>query len=411
MGKDVEQNDLEIEDESLIGDDEGSNSQDKVEEKAEPPKDLRGALKHAFKEVEEKEASEDAPEKDKEQKEDKTEKGKLDRKASDKQQVSEGDDSKLENKKEEDKVEIPPYWKNKGKSVWDKLSPEDKKVIAAREKEVSDGFAQYSPRLKAYEEIERVIAPRSQAIQQFGIPPAQVINRLFEWMEAISHPNQQLKVDSFKKLAQNFGVDVTKLIPQQNTQQENDESADLNTPPQWFSDQMGAMQGELVTVKQQMSNQQTQAAQAYVNTWANVTDSAGNKIRPHFEKVKALMGQLSTPRVNEYGQVIAPPVVPFKNGEVDLEAAYDAAVKLHPEVSSAIQQEMAQKVESDAKTKSEKDAKDRAERLARAKRAGSGLKPTSQTVIASNAKLNGKSKSGPASVRDSIKAAFQESRE
>lgn len=297
-------------------------------------------------------------------------------------------------KKEDIKIDPPPFYKNKGKTTWEKLSPEDKQTIVAREKEVSDGFAQVSQRIKNVEDIERVIAPRLQTIQRYGVPPAQMVDRLFQWMESLQNPQTAAK--SFKDLAEGLGVNLNQLVGQPNAKAE--ETENTGSPPTWFSEFTNTVDQRLSRVdqiEQQIVSQREVAAKNAVLTWA--------KDKPYYQQVAPLMGQL-----------LQSGIVGLKeDGTVDLDGAYEKAIKLDPNVAALIQQEAATKASKEAEEKSAKEAKEKAERLTRAKRAGVGLKPAAPSgpLASANSKgLNGSGKKDT-SVRGSIRAAMEEVRD
>lgn len=295
-------------------------------------------------------------------------------------------------KSDEPTISPPPYYKNKGKSVWDGLSADHKKLIVAREAEISNGFAQVSQRLRNVEEIEKAIAPRLQYIQAYGTTPGVVVDRLFQWMEGINNPRTRLS--TFKELAQSFGVDVNQLASGvQSQQQENSQPQDQEPPP-WFQDFSGAVEQEIGSIKQTFASQQERAMEHYILNWA--------KDKPHYETVRELMGQL-----------LAGGAIPLKNGTVDLDGAYEAATKLHPEVSAQMQQEASQKAAQEATAKAAKDAKEKLEKVERARKAGSGIRPAAPSVASagriSNQNLNGTGKKSP-SVRDSLRQSLDELR-
>lgn len=320
---------------------------------------------------------------------------------------------------EKEKVDPPPgYWNKKGREAWDKLDATVKQHIVAREQEVSNGFAQISQRLKSFEEIEQAIAPRAQVIQQFGVSPAQTIDRLFQWMEALSHKNPRLRANAFKQLANDFGVPINQLVPSGSQGAEGSETEGQteqapNEPPEWFQQYAQHTNEQLNGVQQVIANQRQTAAQAVVQGWGGALDKDGKRLRPYFERVAPMMARLSMPSTDERGNIIAPAIVPFKNGEVDLEAAYEMAVKLDPEIQSLIQQETSEKAKKDAEEAAKKDAKARAEKLARAKRAGSGLKPSAPALGTAPVNSNQRKANGSRqpSVRDAITAALEEARE
>jgi hypothetical protein len=109
-------------------------------------------------------------------------------------------------------------------------------------------------------------------------------------------------------------------------------------------------------------------------------------------------------------QLMQSGAVPLKDGNLDLDGAYEAACKLNPEVSALIQQEARAKEEREKAEKATKDAQLAKARLAKARNAGSGLKPASPSMPVSQVKGNA-SQNKNVSVRDSIKLALQEARE
>jgi hypothetical protein len=406
MPKDIDETEDKVVDSGKLG--EGSDPVEKetivddVEDK-EPPS-LRESISKAFKEVSEKE---DADIDDSDSTKDKREEGKSAKK------VSSGERSASKEHREEqralektpkepdkDTVEPPPFWKIKGRSTWDKLSPEDKKVLTAREQEVSNGFAQYSQRVKSFDELERAIAPRRQMIREFGVSEAQTVDRLFQWMENLGSQNPAHKANTFKRLAANFGIDLNQLVDSSSSEN-TQPNVTSNDPPEWFEQYAGQVGQEIGGLKQHIASQQQAAADNLVYSWATATDNDGTKLRPYFDEVRELMAHLS-----------ASGIVPLKNGMIDLDGAYDAATKLNPDITALIQKDASEKAAKEAKAKAEKDVQERAKRLAKARNAGSGFKSAASSmavVTQSNARLNGAGgpKKNP-SVRESIRAAIQE---
>jgi len=371
-----------VDDKAKKGSDDGESEEDT------PPKDIRGAIKHALKEHAEKDNDEDKePVRPKE------------KKVATKKEVSEDEDESVElsDKKPEEKLETPPFYRTKGKALWDNLSADQRKFIVAREKEVSDGFKQSSEKVRAFDEMEQVVSPYRQQIQQYGATVPQTVERLFQWMTALSHQDLNYRTNALNALAQSFGIPLAR----QNAQPQidpNDNDADpvaqnSNQPPEWFQQFATQVSSEIGGIKQQSQTQQAAAANSYLSNWS--------KDKPHFNEVRQMMHQL-----------ISSGIVPPKNGEVDLDTAYEKAIALHPEVSAQVQQETAEKASKEAKDKADKEAKVKAAKLLKARNAGSGIKPAAPSLNAdrpSSSKPNGAGKT--LSVRDSIRSAMDELRE
>ena len=380
----------------------------------EQPKDVRGAIRAAMEEVNDdtgenkrdneqdldkpkrqsksrdsnKLESDESSEKDGNKRQEKKDK----EETSDAKSVS----SKESEKKEEVKIDPPPFYKNKGKAVWDKLSPEDRQFLVAREKEVSDGFAQVSQRIKSVENLEKAIAPRLPAIQQFGVEPAVVVDRLFQWMEGLNNPQTQL--NTFKELAKSFGVNLNRLVSKSSNVDPNVSDAEVidqpdpSEPPEWFTQTINPLQQEIGELKNKLTTQEQSQLASYITNWS--------KDKPYYAKVGPLMAQL-----------IAGGVVPPKNGMFDLDAAYEKAILLDPEIQTQIKQAADEKAAEEAKAKLEKEAKERADKLVKAKKAGAGIKPSPRSMPAAPVNQKKANGSGKVSVRDSISAALEELRE
>lgn len=411
-----------LKDDQIPGGNDGERDASDQQEQ-EAPKDVRGALRAAIKETAEKEAADesgvsvDTDASDKGKHTDKRANRQKDNKPDNKEtkgsrkavssegkeddgedDIQQGDSKEDKSSDETNKQKLEPvgYWKTKGKAQWDKIDTETQQAILAREQEVSQGFQQVSQRLKSLEEVEKVLAPRIQTIQTNGYTPAQVVDSLFQWMERLGNPNPAIKLKSIKDLASNFGIDLNQIAPKQTQGQDETEDqnsyVDPNNPPPWAEQFVQQITGEVGTLKQTLDNQKQAAADAFVANWA--------KDKKYYGQVSQLMGQL-----------LSSGAIPLNaDGSLDLDGAYQTALKVHPQVSAQVQQEQEAQAKAAAKTKAEKDAKDRAAKLASARRAGSGIRPAAPSFTpAITSKANGKFKS--VSVRESLKSALDEHRE
>lgn len=289
----------------------------------------------------------------------------------------------------------PPGWSKEARAKFSTLPPEVQASVAKREKEVSDGFAQYGEKVKSYEELDKVLAPRREAIKGFGASEAQIVNNLFQWMEGLTGQN---KVEVFKQLGNNFGIDVSSLVGKTNAAPDNTNANAQQTeiPPQLqefmqsIEQKFGTFEASQNAIIEREKQQRESAAAEIVTNWA--------KDKPHFNAVRPLMYTL-----------LGSGTIPLKDGVLDLDAAYEAAVYATPSVRDQHLAEKQEAAEAKAAADKEKMEKVRLAKLAKAKKAGVSIKaaaPTAGTTIApSNKKVNGQN----VSIRDSIRAAFRES--
>jgi hypothetical protein len=371
-----------MKDEKLPSDLEETEIEDEVEEQEieqeAPPKDLRGALRHSIKELSEegeKEGEKEPPEKPPVE-------AKKPREPKVQEPKQPDSEKKEQTPAQQQSHEPPPFFRNKGKAVWDKLSAEDQTLLLQREQEISNGFAQMGAKVKEFDSLAPVIAPRLHAINAFGATPAQTIDKLFQWMEALGNQDYASRVNAFRVLASSFGVNVAHISPEYQPDQNAEYANQLHNYLSQFNSKITNMETE-------MANQRSSSLQNYWTNWS--------KDKPHFESVRGTMHALLTSGA----------IPPLANGDLDFEGAYQAAIRANPEVSAQIQRDADAKSKADADAKARKDATDKAARLARARRAGTGLKPATQNMFA-EASNQQTPTNRRISVRDSLKQSMEQ---
>lgn len=221
----------------------------------------------------------------------------------------------------------PPGWSKESKEFFNTLPADHplRKDIAKREEEVSSGFKKYGDIAKRHEEIEQVLAPRRAEFQRFGITSdAQAINTLFAWEQAVrSNPHQAIA-----QLAKSYGVDLSTFAQAPQAQGENELPAQLRP----VVDQFGNVVQRVDAVSQRLDQYERDRTQEAIQSFA--------KDKPHFERVRTLMGQIMA-----------------GGGATTLEDAYQKAIYADPETRSLIQKEEQDKAEADRKAASEAKAK------------------------------------------------------
>lgn len=287
----------------------------------------------------------------------------------------------------------PPASWSKLTEVWDTIPDAAKAEIHKREAQMGEGVKALQTR---YQPFETAIAPYREAIKLFrdsqGRPvnEGQAITQLFGWQAALAQPDKARAGQAFLALAQSHGIDLSTLAAASQGQQGAIEQPQSEIPAslipilKTFADKIGGFETQQAT-------QLRSAAENTVNNWA--------KDKPHFEKVRGLMKQLT-----ESG------VVPLlQSGHVDLDGAYNAAVKIHPEVAPLLAQEEQDKAAKAASDKAAADEKAKADKIAAAKRAGVSIRAGAPLAPSSNGALPPAGKSE--SARDSIKRALAELRQ
>lgn len=267
----------------------------------------------------------------------------------------------------------PSGWSKEAQALWDNLPPAVKADAVRREAEVAKGFDEYRTKTAQLSEISQALEPLRPMLQQHGIQTeAQAVKRLLDWEGSFRNP--QTRMQAFHKLAQQYGVDLSTLA--QNSSQAPSSVQDIPEPLRPIMDQFGNVTQKVTALEDRLQRADQEKVSETISQFA--------KDKPHFEKVRVIMGQLM-----ESG--IVPPG--------DLEGAYQKATVLHPEVSAAIRAE-------EDKKRADELAKTQAEKSRQAR-----LAAASPAQRAPSAPPNGNVPKGKASVRDAILTSVSQLRE
>lgn len=285
----------------------------------------------------------------------------------------------------------PEAFSKEAKAEWAKVPPTVQAAVLKRETDVARGVEELKGK---YKDLDTALTPHMPAIRQNGHTPAQAVTQLFSWFQALAgNPDA-----AFPALAKSFGYDLAKLVPQAQAapagaQEGAQPPAPIPPEVQRYIDDMRKQVDELKTVMgQQLGEVKTtfqRESEAKTNevlmNWANG--------KTHFEKVRGLMAQF-----------IQSGAVPLKNGQVDLDGAYDMAVYANPEVRAAVLAEQQAAADKARKDKAAADQKKTQEAADKARKAGVSIGGGAPGAAAAASRPKGKGKS----VRDSIMEAREQ---
>lgn len=296
---------------------------------------------------------------------------------------------------EQTAVPAPEGLSAEAKAAWGQVPAPLQQAIAKRLEDSAKGVAELKEK---YAELDAVIAPHMDVIRRNNQTPAKTVGRFFDWFQALA-ANPDV---AFPALAKSFGHDIAKFAAVAAQQQQqpqpgngadavagavspevqkyiNDLQAKVDTLQNAFTQKIGAVETALT--------QQTEAK-------TNEVLAMWSKDKPHFESVRQLMANL-----------IASGAVPLKDGQVDLDTAYDMAIYANPQVRSDVlkaQQEAARKAAADKAAAEKKAQQEQADKARKAAVGLSGSAPGAPGAPGS--KPTGKRKS----VRESIMEAHKE---
>lgn len=291
----------------------------------------------------------------------------------------------------EPQTAAPEAFSKEAKAEWAKVPSTVQAAILKRETDVAKGVEELKGR---YKDIDSALAPHMNAIRQHGHSPAQAVNQLFAWFQALgTNPDV-----AFPALAKSFGWDPTKVTsgaaPAAAAGAEGQPAVEI---PPALQEYITKMQTEVAQLKQSFGQELT----GLKSTFQQQSEAKTNEIlagwakdKPHFEAVRQLMAQL-----------IQSGAVPLKEGQVDLDGAYEMAMYANPQIRATVLAEQQKAAQAARKAKAEADKKAQDEANAKARRAGTSL-GGGAPGDASGAQPSKRGKG--MSVRDSIRAAREE---
>ena len=217
----------------------------------------------------------------------------------------------------------PASWTAEAKAAWATLPPAIQQEVLKREADVAKGFDERASKLKAYEPVEQVLAPRrQQLIAQYGSEGA-ALNELFQLSDFAARDPRGF----ITWYAGQRGVDLgTVAAPQ--------EPADPNDP-------LAAIKRELDDLKaQRQAEAAAQANAQRAQLVQTVEQFRASGKAPHFEEVRQDMAKLAQVEPN-----------------LTIEELYDRAIYLNPTVRARIlaDQQAAEQAEREKARKAEED--------------------------------------------------------
>lgn len=264
--------------------------------------------------------------------------------AADETQVDENTDQPSEKEQEtaSPSITAPNSWSAEMKAKFGSLPPEAQQYIAQRESEMHAAITQKGEQIKAFEPIRQTLDQHREVFAKNGVSEAEGISRFI----AADRFLEQNPSAAIQWLAESYGVDLRQFSA-------NPGSTDQSpVPPR----EVFELKQEINQLKSYLTAQQRQSHEAEQATVVKTVEDFA-KDKPHFEKVRKIMGSL------------------MQAGEAaDLNEAYEKATYAHPEVRQLILEDQRKATEAQRKAEQEKAVQT-------AKKAGSiNLKSTQGTT-------------------------------
>lgn len=241
----------------------------------------------------------------------------------------------------------PSSWSKESQAIWENLPPQVKADAIKREAEVAKGFDEYRTKTAQFQEISKALDPIRPLLQQNGIQSdAQAVKTLLEWENGFRNP--QTRIQAFHQLAERYGVDLSSLA--QRSDQSSVPGQEIPEHLRPVLDNIGQLSQTVTSLESRIQMQDQQKIASDLAAFA--------KDKPHFEKVRAAMGQLMQAGLAKPG---------------DLDGAYQQAVWADPELREAMLREQDEKRKAEfAKTAASQSSRARLAAVSPAPRARQG---------------------------------------
>lgn len=202
-------------------------------------------------------------------------------------------------------IERPSTWKKDYWEHFDKLAPEVRQYILQRENEYKTGVSTYKGEADAAKKLKEAIEPFMPELQRHNIDPTQWIRNLGNAHQTLAMGSPQAKLQAFQRLAQDYGVPLQYLVPNQQGQVQQ---VDPNI--QYLTQNLQGLQQQW----QQFQSQQQALEQAQIQqTIEEFRQDAAQ--HPHFEAVRESMAALLQSGMAQ-----------------NLQEAYDKAIWMSPDI-------------------------------------------------------------------------------
>lgn len=210
----------------------------------------------------------------------------------------------------------PSSWKKDYWGHWDKLAtdPELAKLqdyIEEREQQAANGVHQYKSQLDQYKPVIDVLQKFQPELQQHNIQPQQWLENLGQAHRILALGTPEQKLQMMTWLASQYGIDPASIQSGQPNQQ------------------FGQIWNQAQTAEQKAA-QALEAVKRFEQAQVQAQIDAFKQNAPHFDAVKATMGQLLDSGVAQ-----------------DLQSAYEKAIRLHDDIWQ--QQQAEQRAAEEAK--------------------------------------------------------------
>jgi hypothetical protein len=243
----------------------------------------------------------------------------------------------------------PQSWGASAKAKFGELPPEIQQEVVKRERDFDKGLQQNAGLANFGRSLAEVISPYQAMLHAEGSDPVTVVSDLMKTAYLLRTAPAPQKLQLFRQVAQQFGVDLNGLTAQ---------AEDVYVDPQIAAIQARQQQLEQYLQQQHFAAQQaSQASQTQETSrlTSEIEEFSSDPAHPHFEEVRPYMAAL------------------LKSGQAQgLDDAYEQATWGRPEIRASLMEAQEAKRKAEAARRA-KDAQAAAVSVRGAPHGGSGL--------------------------------------
>jgi len=268
----------------------------------------------------------------------------------------------------QEQITPPASWTAESKEKFGSLDPVLQQEVLKREKDYAQGINKYADAAKTADAYDQVIAPYKAMIAAEGSNPVQAIASLMNSAYQLRTGTPEQKAQLFLGLAQQYGVDLSQVSPQNET----DEYVDPDILD--LKNQIASLKQTTQSQVQAQQNQQVAVYQQQIEAFAS------DPKNEHFDKVRETMSSLLT-----------------SGSASTLDEAYEKSLYLVPETRESIIQQQIKDAET-AKVKKDTEAAEKAKKAA-------GVQLTNEEGAGTVAPTDGTMEDDLAAVYDKVSAS------
>lgn len=215
-------------------------------------------------------------------------------------------------------VDAPQHWSEADRTMFGTLTKEAQDFLLRRHRDMEADYTrktqENSTAIKLGKAALEVIDPEIQSsLQMAGVPQDQFLKNLVGYHKL----SMQDPAGFVRAVVQSLGLDPAKVFAASPPAGEGQQQTQAAPDP--LSTRLAAIEGRLNRDEQARLQEVRQTASTEIQNFSQEKDAQGNLVRPHFDKVKEIMGRLM-----------------IADESLDLQQAYEVAVYRDPELRKTI---------------------------------------------------------------------------